>query len=47
MQVWVVVKCSDAGEVVGVFSSEDEASKYIAKHAYEGYIITVHTVDKV
>ena len=44
--VFVVVKCTDAGSIAGVFSSMDKASTYCSKHGFDSFIITEHTVDK-
>jgi hypothetical protein len=46
MQVWVVIYCSDAGSIAGVFSTLQKASNYVEKHKYSAFIITEHTIDK-
>lgn len=46
MTVYIVTLQIDNGMIVGVFSSLERASTYIAKHSYNAYTITERVVDE-
>lgn len=45
MTVYIVTLAVDNGKIVGVFSEQSKAADYIAKHPYNGYILTEAVVD--